>query len=105
MFGRLFEIGNTFCVKDDGSYGESNHLGFALWGKNENLWNKSLDYPIVFELKSSVEVLLKSLNISSYTWVTPANKAEIPAFIHQGQYAQLLVEGKKLVSLELFILC
>lgn len=95
MFGRLFEIGNTFCVKDDGSYGESNHLGFALWGKNENLWNKPLDYPIVFELKASVEVLLKSLNISSYTWVTPASKAEIPAFIHQGQYAQLLVEGKK----------
>jgi phenylalanyl-tRNA synthetase beta chain len=95
MQGRLFEIGSTFCVKEDGSYGESQHLGFSLWGKNENLWNKSLDYPIVFELKAAVEVLLKSLNISAYTWVSPANKAEIPAFIHQGQYAQLLVEGKK----------
>jgi phenylalanyl-tRNA synthetase beta chain len=38
---------------------------------------------------------LKSLNISAYTWVNPMNKSEIPAFIHQGQYAQLLVEGKK----------
>jgi phenylalanyl-tRNA synthetase beta chain len=95
MQGRLFEIGSTFCVKEDGSYAESQHLAFSLWGKNENLWNKSLDYPIVFELKAAVEVLLKSLNISAYTWVSPANKAEIPAFIHQGQYAQLLVEGKK----------
>nr|WP_295905714.1 phenylalanine--tRNA ligase subunit beta [uncultured Bdellovibrio sp.] len=95
MQGRLFEIGNTFAVKDDGSYGESSRLGLALWGKSSNLWNKSLDYPIVFELKAAVEVLLKSLNISSYTWVTPANKAEVPAFMHQGQYAQLLVEGKK----------
>ncbi|WP_413561207.1 phenylalanine--tRNA ligase subunit beta [Bdellovibrio sp. HCB209] len=95
MMGRLFEIGSTFFTGDDGSYGENPRLGFALWGRNENLWNKSLDYPIVFELKATVETLLKSLNISSYTWVTPANKAEVPAFMHSGQYAQLLVEGKK----------
>ncbi|HEX7674039.1 MAG TPA: phenylalanine--tRNA ligase subunit beta [Bdellovibrio sp.] len=96
MMGRLFEIGSTFSVKEDGAYGESAHLGFALWGKNDNLWNKSLHYPIVFELKATVEALLKTLNISSYTWVTPAAGAsEVPAFMHQGQYAQLLVEGKK----------
>lgn len=94
MQGRLFEIGSTFFIKEDGGYGESSHLGFALWGKNESLWNKSLDYPLVFELKAAVEVLLKSLNISSYTWTTPA-KTEVPAFLHQGQYAQLMVEGKK----------
>lgn len=95
MQGRLFEIGSTFAIKDDGSYGESSRLGLALWGRSQNLWNKSLDYPIVFDLKAAVEVLLKSLNISSYTWVTPQNKSEVPAFLHQGQYAQLLVEGKK----------
>ncbi|MDG0817390.1 phenylalanine--tRNA ligase subunit beta [Bdellovibrio svalbardensis] len=94
MQGRLFEIGSTFFVKEDGSYGESSHMGFALWGKSDNLWNKSLDYPIVFELKATVEALMKSLNISSYTWVTPP-KTEVPAFMHQGQYAQLMVEGKK----------
>lgn len=95
MQGRLFEIGSTFFTQEDGGYGENLRLGFALWGKSENLWNKCLDYPIVFELKASVEVLLKALNITAYTWVTPANKAEVPAFMHQGQYAQLLVEGKK----------
>lgn len=98
MFGRLFEVGSTFFVKEDAkekdSYAESSHISFALWGKNDNLWNKSLDYPIVFELKATVEALLKSLNISSYTWTTPA-KSEVPAFLHQGQFAQLVVEGKK----------
>lgn len=95
MHGRLFEIGSAFHVKEDGGYGENTRLGVALWGRAQNLWNKSLDYPLVFELKAAVEVLLKSLNISAYTWVTPANKNEVPAFLHQGQFAQLLVEGKK----------
>lgn len=101
MLGRLFEIGSTFAIKEDGTYGEGSRLGMAIWGRSQNLWNKSLDYPIVFELKGTVEALLKSLNISAYTWVTPndgkgnINAADIPAFMHQGQYAQLLVEGKK----------
>ncbi|WP_374028829.1 phenylalanine--tRNA ligase subunit beta [Bdellovibrio bacteriovorus] len=95
MQGRLYEIGNTFFVKEDGGYGENSRLAMALWGRSSNLWNKSLEYPIVYELKAAVEVLLKNLNISAYTWVTPANKTEVPAFLHQGQYAQLLVEGKK----------
>ncbi|MFS4460222.1 phenylalanine--tRNA ligase subunit beta [Bdellovibrio sp. HCB2-146] len=95
MQGKLFETGSTFAVKEDGSYSESTHLGLAIWGRTQNLWNKSLDYPVVYEAKAAVEALLKVLNISSYTWVTPANKAEVPAFLHLGQYAQLLVEGKK----------
>lgn len=92
--GRLFEVGNTFYVKDDGSYGENSRLGLMLWGRSQNLWSKSLDYPVVFEIKAAVEGLLKALNISAYTWVT-APAQEVPHFIHQGQFAQLLVEGKK----------
>ncbi|MGZ3768488.1 MAG: phenylalanine--tRNA ligase subunit beta [Bdellovibrio sp.] len=101
MQGRLFEIGSTFCIKEDGSYGEGSRLGMAVWGRSQNLWNKTLDYPIVYELKGTVEALLKSLNISAYTWVSAhdakgnLNAADVPAFIHHGQYAQLLVEGKK----------
>ncbi|MEN0058940.1 MAG: phenylalanine--tRNA ligase subunit beta, partial [Bdellovibrio sp.] len=93
--GRLFEMGSCFAVKEDGSYVEKGHLGMALWGQASNLWNQTAQHPLVMEAKGAVELLLKSLNISSYTWVTPANKAEVPAFLHQGQYAQLLVEGKK----------
>jgi phenylalanyl-tRNA synthetase, beta subunit, non-spirochete bacterial len=96
MQGRLFEIGSTFAVKEDGTYGENNRLGMALWGQASNLYNKALEYPVVFELKAAVEVILKTLNITAYTWVTPANKSEVPAFCHEGQFAQLLVEGKKL---------
>lgn len=95
MYGRLFEIGSTFAVKDDGSYFEGARLGMVAWGRNENLWNKALEYPLVFELKAAVESLLKVMNISSYTWVSVDNKSDIPEFVHQGQFAQLLVEGKK----------
>lgn len=95
MQGRLFEIGNTFYLKDDGAYGENGRLGLALWGRAQNLWNKALDYPVVFDVKAAVEVLLRAWNISSYTWVSPKEKSEVPAFIHEGQFAQLLVEGKK----------
>ncbi len=95
MHGRLFEIGGAFSKKEDGAYHENSRMALTVWGRAQNLWTKSLDYPVVFELKASVEALLKVLNIGSYTWVTPANKAEVPAFLHQGQFAQLLVEGKK----------
>ncbi len=95
MQGRLFEIGSTFYLKEDGTYGENGRLGLAQWGRSQNLWNKALDYPVVFDIKASVEVLLKSWNISSFTWVTPKEKSEVPGFLHEGQFAQLLVEGKK----------
>lgn len=95
MVGRLFEIGNTFAVAGDGAYAENARLALAAWGQPQNLWTKSLNVPLVFELKATVEALLKALNISAFTWVTPANKEEVPSFLHQGQFAQLLVEGKK----------
>lgn len=95
MQGRLYEIGQTFAVGADGAYNQGNRLGLVAWGQQSNLWNKSLDYPLVYELKGAVEALLKALTIGSYTWVTPQNKAEVPSFLHTGQYAQLLVEGKK----------
>lgn len=94
MAGRLFEIGRTFTT-GEGTYIENNRLGLVLWGRHENMWSKADNHPLVYEAKAAAEVLLKALNISAYTWVTPANKAEVPAFLHQGQYAQLLVEGKK----------
>lgn len=94
MQGRLFEIGPAF-VKTAEGHQEMARVGMALWGQESNLWSKSLQYPLVFELKAAVEALLKVLNISSYTWVVPGDKAEVPEFLHQGQYAQLLVEGKK----------
>lgn len=89
--GRLFEIGNTFKKKDS-NYDETIKLGCVLWGSSANLWNKKQSENLIFELKASVEKLLKHFVISAYTW-----KQEIkntPHFAHQGQYAELIVEGK-----------
>jgi phenylalanyl-tRNA synthetase beta chain len=94
MLGRLFEIGGSFFNKEDGGYGENLRLGIIQWGQARSLWAKP-DYPVIYELKAAVEGLLKALNISAYTWVTVQNKSEVPGFLHQGQFAQLLVEGKK----------
>lgn len=93
-FGRLYEIGQCF-YKDNDQYKETARLGLAAWGYHTQLWNQSATHPLVFEVKGAVELILKNLNISSYTWVTPADKGEVPAFLHRGQFAQLLVEGKK----------
>lgn len=92
--GRLFEMGPCF-YKEDVEYKESWHLGMVAWGHATQFWNKEQTHPLVFEIKAAVEALLKSLQIGSYTWVSPEDKNEAPAFLHRGQFAQLLVEGKK----------
>lgn len=92
-FGRLFEIGLCFS-KGDNSYAENNRLGLAAWGHNVQLWSKSAEAPLVFEVKAACESLLKQLNISAFTWVSVAG-ADAPSFVHPGQCAHLVVEGKK----------
>ena len=94
-FGRLYEIGPCF-LREGVDYQETSRVGFAAWGHATHLWNQSPRHPVVFEIKAAIEVVLKNLNISTYTWVTPQNRGEVPAFMHRGQYAHLLVEGKKL---------
>jgi phenylalanyl-tRNA synthetase beta chain len=94
--GRLFEIGLTFSKGADGAYVENNRVGLAAWGQSSQLWTKSADHPLVFEVKAAAEALLKQYNISASTWVTPSGHKEAPAFLHPGQCAYLLVEGKKI---------
>jgi len=92
--GRLFEIGACFS-KDNGQVTEQNRLGLVAWGQAENLWAKGTPAPLVFELKAAVESLLKQLRITAYTWATPQDKGLVPEFLHMGQFAHLVVEGKK----------
>ena len=94
--GRLFEIGSTFWLRPDKSYGENQHLSLVAWGREENLWTKDLKTPLVFELKAALENILSNLQISAYSWQTPSDRGEVPAFIHRGQFAQLMVDGKKI---------
>jgi phenylalanyl-tRNA synthetase beta chain len=93
-FGRLYETGPAF-YKEGVEYKETQRLSLAAWGYATQLWNKTADHPVVFEVKAAVETILRNLNISAYTWMTPQNRGEVPAFLHRGQFAQLLVEGKK----------
>lgn len=92
-FGKLYEMGKSFYKEE--AYLESRRLGLIQWGRDSHLWNSSLDYPIVFEVKATIELILSKLNIGSYTWVK-AEKKDVPSFMHLGQFAVLVVEGKKL---------
>ncbi len=93
-FGRLYEIGQCF-YKDGEAYKETSRLGLAAWGIQSQLWNQTAAHPLVFEVKAAVEAMLRNLNIGSYTWSSPQDKGDVPAFMHRGQFAQLIVEGKK----------
>lgn len=86
--GKLFEIGSTFA-KVDGNYKETRKLIIAAWGEDFGLYSKN--YPLVFKLKSTIESLLQNLQISAYT-VAPAG--DVPAYLHKGQWASLVCEGK-----------
>lgn len=86
--GKLFEIGSTFS-KVDGAYVETRKLMIAIWGEDFGLYAKN--YPIVYKLKSTLESLLQNLQISAYT---VASQGEGPSYLHKGQWASLVCEGK-----------
>lgn len=93
--GFLYEIGSVFGQSKAEGYQESTRLALVAWGRPRGLWTKTWNHPVVFDVKAAVEALLESLRISSYTWVSPKEKSEVVAFCHRGQFAQLMVEGKK----------
>lgn len=92
--GALYEVGATFHLAETG-YRENTRLGLVAWGRPRSLFTKGRDHAVVYDLKASVETLLETFRISAFTWVTPQDKGEVPGFCHRGQYAQLLVEGRK----------
>ncbi len=93
--GRLFEMGKVFLFEGPGQYQENWRLGISAWGQLSGLWQKEPQHPVVFEVKATIENFLKSLHIASFQWQPVSNKGEIPAFLHRGQAAHLVVEGKK----------
>lgn len=95
MSGKLFEIGSTFSkvegdhVRPEILYKETRKLMLTAWGEDFGLYSQS--YPLVYKLKSTLESLFQSLQISAYT-VAP--NGEAPAYLHKGQWASIVVEGK-----------
>ncbi|MAE72847.1 MAG: phenylalanine--tRNA ligase subunit beta [Bdellovibrionaceae bacterium] len=91
LSGRLFEIGRVFSKKDDG-FSEATRLGFVNWGLQQaGMYKSERLQHSVLELKTSVEKLLEGLSISRYSW---DQSADLPEFLHPGQSAVLVVEGK-----------
>ncbi len=92
-FGQLFELGFGH-YKEVGEYPQEARLGFAFWGSESNLWSKSTA-PSVMALKGVIENLLKQLGFSKWKWVA-LNSSTAPDFVHPGQAASLILEGKSI---------
>ena len=91
-YGRLFEVGNTFDKSERG-FTERSHLSLMAWGQKDTLWNKSSQRPVVYDLKSSIELLLLRLRSLSFQW---RDLKETPDFIHPNQCVGLFFEGQML---------
>ncbi|HVK60497.1 MAG TPA: phenylalanine--tRNA ligase subunit beta, partial [Bdellovibrionales bacterium] len=94
-YGRVFETGFAHGSETSGGeakYTQEARLGFAFWGRNESLWSKDTETPIVLELKGVIERFLQQWGVRRWKWVSITKDA--PDFVHPGQAAALHVEGK-----------
>ncbi|RME14705.1 MAG: phenylalanine--tRNA ligase subunit beta, partial [Bdellovibrio sp.] len=89
-WGRLFEVGFVFS---NNPITQEQRLGFLAWGHQENLWEKNLDRPVVYDLKADVETFLRYLGSSSFHWKEIRKEDELP-FLHPGQSRVLFYEGQ-----------
>lgn len=86
--GSLFEIGQVFA-KENENYKEHRRLSLIGWGDAVGLYASAAAQ--VYSLKSAVEKLFQSLQITAYSFV---NAAKPPGFLHLGQWGQVIVEGQ-----------
>lgn len=86
--GKLFETGVVFS-KVGTDYKESLRAGLISWGDEIGLFKNPA--PHLYQVKACVEKLLQNYQISSFTW---QQSGKAPAFLHTGQFATLIVEGK-----------
>lgn len=90
--GRLFETGSVF-LKSDFGYGENRRLAMIQWGEAGGIYAQAM--PSVYQVKSAIEKLFQSLQITAYSFVNLGSAlGQAPSFLHLGQWAQVLVEGK-----------
>jgi phenylalanyl-tRNA synthetase beta chain len=101
-WGRLFEIGFAHSRAKDEGYRQEARVGLALWGAAagapvDALWSGGEGAkapPPVIELKGAIERWLRRMQISGVSWLVPEEGRRLPAFLHPGQCAIALVEGK-----------
>lgn len=90
--GRLFEIAPTHH-KQESAFMEEDHLAFVFWGQQEGLWQSPKSHEVVFELKSTIEALLRSIGGKNWRW-DPVSMDECPEGFHPSQTVSLFYEGK-----------
>ncbi len=90
--GQLFEIAPVFANKKSGTgaetefYQEESHLGLCRFGEATEQWDGAF-----FKVKGALENFLKAWSFKSFKFQPFANA---PEFLHPGQSAQIIVEGK-----------
>ncbi len=90
--GRLFELAPAH-YREDGSFKEQHRLALAFWGQREDLWSSKQPDAVVFELKSTVETLLKRIGGRNWRW-DQVTMDECPEGFHPSQTVSLFYEGK-----------
>ena len=107
-YGALFELGSVFGTGLDKNnkshdpikgpiknlqkkYYEQTHVGLVAWGAPLGLWSKKVP-PLVIDVKSKVERVLKSLKLNFKWRSLDMNKT--PEFLHPKKTLELVVRGK-----------
>lgn len=90
-FGRLYEMGPAH-YKEGESFGEQNRLAFSFWGQQEGLWGTKQNNAVVFELKSTIECLLRSIGGKNWRW-EKVDVGHCPQGFHPSQTVALFYEG------------
>lgn len=96
--GRLYELGYTFHKKESAEgadYNQNLKLGFILWGEPLDLWSTSKSERLFFEMKSTLEVMFRKLQIKKFSY-EELGESEL---YHPGQSANIRVEGRVVGSL------
>jgi phenylalanyl-tRNA synthetase beta chain len=93
--GRLFEFGSVFDSGNSGFQERQRWAGMA-WGWTTNLWTKSVETPVVMDLKRVVEEVLTNLGFRGWQWLKASEVGGVPHFLHPGQAVILQLEGKKI---------
>ena len=100
--GCLFELGPVFekasaskakaPQESSGGYQQKPQLGAVLWGQLATPWPQPA--PAVYKLKSAIEQALELMQLA-YQWKNyGAGVADVPPYLHTGQCAQLILQGR-----------
>ncbi len=90
--GRLFELSSCHQKLKEG-FGEEKRLAMVFWGALEGLWKTKKKNEVVFELKSTVETMLRSLGAKSWRW-DKVSVENCPPGFHPSQSVSLFYEGQ-----------